>query len=222
MKYKRAILLVMMVSFAFSETSGFTRITSVFFSPAEDKEVVEPLSKLAQKPDLTRYGNDGLNNPSFTGNVQVVKVQDLMFKAKKIETVEYLLSKGLSPSEIDLELENGLDENLFYFDIEEVNRQDVLKKYHTTDMNQAVSYLAFSISKDFLVLTDKGDTIKPNYTMYERNFHAAPFERVILNFSGLDRTQTFKLIYNDVLFNKGQMEFGFQNEFNQFLISENV
>ena len=135
--------------------------------------------------------------------------QDLVFRAKRIPKQLYLLNQGLTGEELELAMADLKNEQLFYFEFEESQKQDLLKKYFEKDLDAAVSYLSFEIQHDFKLINSQGDTIPAAYTLYERNFHVAPFEKLIVGFSGDDETDRVKLIYTDHLFEKGTSEFSF-------------
>lgn len=148
--------------------------------------------------------------------VQQIQLQkeDLVFRMKKIPTELYVSKEmpGASSDVIDSAVADLNGEQVFYFELEETMRQDLLKKYHADHFDQAVSYLSFDISNDFMILTADGDTLTPSFTMYERNFHLAPYERVLIDFVGLDENEAFELVYRDHLFGKGEVRFQFPNQ----------
>ena len=134
---------------------------------------------------------------------------DILFTAKRIPTELYLKNKGLEGEELKLALEETEGEQLFYFEFEEQQKQDLIKKYLEVDLDQNISYLSFSIFKDFKLVNAKSDTIVSSYSTYERNFHVAPYERVLVSFNGVNQDEEIKLIYNDQLFGRGKLEFAF-------------
>ncbi len=136
-------------------------------------------------------------------------VGDITLRAQRIPTELYLKNQGLSDSELTAALAELHEEQLFYFEFEEFENQDLMKKYFADNMDQKVSYMSFDIFQDFSLVNSKGDTITANYSLYERNFHVAPFERLIVSFSSVTEDENLKLIYNDELFGKGISEFSF-------------
>lgn len=135
--------------------------------------------------------------------------EDVVFRVKKIPTKLYLLNQGVKESEVDSVLQTLTGEQLFYIEFEEEEQQDLMKKYFTDNMDLSVNYLSAQIARDFSIRTEKGKRVSTNYCIYERNFHTAPFERLLLNFSGINADEAFVLTYHDRLFGKGKMKFSF-------------
>lgn len=183
--------------------------------------------------NVFRVGNDNMDptqNEVFFGNnriqieeisdrfddtkkFKIQKIQqnfgDLNFTAKRIPTALYLQNQGLQKEELTEALTQVEDEQLFYFEIEESQKQDVIKKYFSENQDQNISYLSFDIHHDFKIVNGDGDTLKANYSFYERNFHIAPYERIVVSFSGINEGEELKLIYNDHLFGKGESTYSF-------------
>jgi hypothetical protein len=68
--------------------------------------------------------------------------------------------------------------------------------------------MAFTIEKDFTVVTSSNDTIPCSGVNFERNFKIAPFKRVLLYFNNINPNENLKLIYQDHLFGNGIIKFG--------------
>jgi hypothetical protein len=133
--------------------------------------------------------------------------KDVVYRAKLVPNELYLMNKGLDPQEIEEALPTISDEMIIYFEFQEKHNQDILKKYHDEDYEAAVSYLAFGIANDFFLVSDQGDTLKSAYANYERNFHVAPFEKVIVGFKGLTQ-KTITSCYTTISYLlKGIMNF---------------
>lgn len=156
--------------------------------------------------------NKYFENQSFSIQCIEKDAGDLTFRMKKIPTELYLQNQGLSEDELHEALQEVQGEQLFYFEIEEKQKQDVVKKYLEKDFDKNISYLSFDIYRDFALVNGQGDTIQASYSLYERTYHVAPFERVILTFDGVDGTDEFQLIYHDHLFGKGESNFNFAPE----------
>jgi hypothetical protein len=73
------------------------------------------------------------------------------------------------------------------------------------------------MEKDFYVVTSKKDTIKCSGVNYERNFKVAPFQKIMLFFSGIQPKDKIQLIYNDKLFGKGIVKFKFEEQYKEIL-----
>lgn len=135
--------------------------------------------------------------------------EDVVFKANRLSNAYYLGQKAETNQPIDEVLKTVEQEQLFYFEFSETQKVDLLKKYFDTDYEEAIKYLSFTIANDFKLVINSSDTIDALYTTYERNFHVAPFERLLLGFVGVSASDEVKLIYSDKLFKKGQLEFVF-------------
>ncbi len=141
---------------------------------------------------------------------EITKQQrDIKYRAKKIPSELYLQNKGLKGEELELALKEVSGEQLFYFEFEEALKQDLIKKYFEENLDQKIAYLSFDIYNDFKLVNEKGDTIHSDYSVYERNFHVAPYERILLSFSGIDPNEEVQLVYMDQLFGRGKFDFTF-------------
>ena len=187
-------------------------------------------NKIAAK-SLNSIGKQGVSNKngsktfSYMGNevktlgiseahksmIQEIEMsrEDIKYRAIRIDTETYLKTKNLDVDEMKIALEELKDEQLFYFEFEETQKQDLLKKYFNHNMDQSVSYISFDIENDFKIVNGLKDTIQASYSIYERNFHVAPFERVLLGFNEVSSEEEVELIYKDILFKKGEMVFHF-------------
>lgn len=138
------------------------------------------------------------------------KKEDIFFSIQKIPSELYLSRKGLKGRELERALKEVENEQLFYVEFKEENKRDLMKKYfENKDMDRAVSYMSFDISKDFFLIKENGDTLKADYTTYERTYHVSPFERILLGFSPVQKEEAVKVVYTDQLFAKGAMTFSF-------------
>ena len=163
---------------------------------------------------LEEVQNENSNSESKNFVVQKIEstIEDITFRAKRIPTELYLKNQDVVGDELVLALSELKGEQLFYFEFEETRKQDLMKKYFESDMDSKVAYLAFDIFKDFHVINSKGDTLEANYTLYERNYHVAPFEKILVSFSNVSPDENLELIYNDELFGKGTSKFSFASE----------
>jgi len=143
--------------------------------------------------------------------IQAVEHQrgDISFKAQRIPTELYLKNKGLKDKSLTAAMEDTKGEQLFYFDFQETQKQDLMKKYFAEDPDTGVSYMAFGVESDFYLVSASGDTIPAAFSHYERNFHVAPYERLILSFKGVEQDEEVQLIYSDQLFGRGRLAFNF-------------
>jgi len=90
-------------------------------------------------------------------------------------------------------------------------KDDLLKsKYTNLDYESSVEYMAFSIEKDFMAITQKGDTLQCSGVSFERNFKLAPFKRLLLHFGNIPENEQIQLVYQDRLFGNGMLKFKFK------------
>lgn len=138
-----------------------------------------------------------------------MKKEDLVFRAKKISSESYLKRKGLSGKKLKEALNETNGEQLFYIEFEEEMKLNLVKKYFKNDLDKNIAYFSFGIHNDFQIINSYGDTLNSSYSLYEQNYSVAPFERLLLSFSGINQQEELKLVYQDNLFGKGQIEFHF-------------
>lgn len=187
----------------------------------ESEEVIERdlTNRITMPPN--NFGTNSNEFP-FKGNViqleqegefEIQKVQhqrgDIKFKAQRIPTELYLRNKGLEGRALEEAMMETKGEQLFYFDFQEAQKQDLMKKYFSDDPDTGVGYMAFGVENDFQLISSTGDTIPAAFAHYERNFHVAPYERVILSFKGIEQFEEVQLVYKDQLFGRGMLAFTF-------------
>mgnify|MGYP000040923929 CR=1 FL=1 len=146
---------------------------------------------------------------AFTTQQIRTKRKDINYTVKRIPRAYYLKNKGLEGEELQLAIQETKGEQLFYIEFEQEQKLDLVKKYLAYNLDQNIAYLSFDIYKDFQLVTASGDTIAATYSLYERNFHVAPFERVMLSFNGVNEEEEFELLYNDRIFGNGALNFNF-------------
>jgi hypothetical protein len=143
-------------------------------------------------------------------------VDDIGFTATEVPIQYYLLKdQGIENLEhVDSLYEENKTERVIEFVFQEDEEKDLLNKDFTgMDYTSAVKYMSFGLDKDFYVVTSKKDTIRCSGVNFERNYKIAPFQKVMLFFSGIDPNDKIQLIYNDFLFRKGILKFKFKDPF---------
>lgn len=101
-------------------------------------------------------------------------------------------------------------DRVFVIEFEQDQSKDLLEESFTKkSYQQGVEYLAFTIQKDFKVLTTNQDTIDAIGVNFERNFKIAPFKRLMVHFTGIPENDVIKLIYSDSLFGNGEIVYDF-------------
>ncbi|WP_029273371.1 hypothetical protein [Flavobacterium sp. KJJ] len=143
-------------------------------------------------------------------------VEDIGFTATEVPIQYYLLKdQGIENLQhVDSLYEENKTERVIEFVFQQDEEKDLLNKDFTgMDYTAAVKYMSFGLDKDFYVVTSKKDTIKCSGVNFERNYKIAPFQKVLLFFSGIDPNDKIQLIYNDFLFRKGILKFKFKDPF---------
>lgn len=136
---------------------------------------------------------------------------DIVYSATEVP-VHYYLAKNSngSTNTIDSLYNDNKRERIIEIEFENIDRKDLLEEEYTErSYEDAVKYLAFSIDKDFQVVTSNNDTIKCSGVHFERNFKVAPFKRVLLYFSNINPDENINLLYQDNLFGNGSLYFNF-------------
>jgi hypothetical protein len=121
---------------------------------------------------------------------------------------------GENLQHVDSLYEENKRERVIEFVFQQDEEKDLLSKDFTgMDYTAAVKYMSFGLNNDFYVVTSKKDTIPCSGVNFERNYKIAPFQKVLLFFSGIDPNDKIQLIYNDYLFRKGTLKFKFKDPF---------
>lgn len=149
------------------------------------------------------------------------KADDINFTATEVPIQYYLLKDQGNQDlfNIDSLYQENKTERIIEFTFEQEDEDDLLKdKFTSLSYEDGVKYMSFSLDKDFYVVTSKNDTIQCSGVNYERNFKVAPFQKVLLFFSGIDPKEKIQLIYNDKLFKKGTLKFQFKDTYTEILL----
>lgn len=144
------------------------------------------------------------------------KVDDIGFKATEVPIQYYLLKDKGNENLIlvDSLYEENKRERIIEFTFQQDEEKDLLVKDFTgMDYDDAVKYMSFGLDKDFFVVTSTRDTIRCSGVSFERNFKIAPYQKVLLFFSGIDPNDKIQLVYQDFLFRKGILKFKFKETY---------
>lgn len=139
-------------------------------------------------------------------------VNDIHYSATEVPNEYYLLKREGTKNlyHIDSLSKTYSRERIIEFEFEHIDEDDLLKNEYTTlDYNNSVTYLASTISKDFIAVTSNNDTISCSGVQFERHFKVSPFKRILLYFGNIDPSDNIQIIYNDRLFNNGIFKFKF-------------
>ena len=136
--------------------------------------------------------------------------------------IQYYLLKDIGKEDllvVDSLYTVNQKERVIEFTFDEENGKDLLSEDFTRmDYKDSVKYLAFSLDKDFYAVTSSHDTIPCSGVSYERNYKIAPFQKVLLFFSGIAPTERIQLIYNDQLFKNGTLKFQFNQTYTKIAL----
>jgi hypothetical protein len=141
-------------------------------------------------------------------------IGDINYTATEVPLQYYLLKANKNNLQsVDSLFHLYAKERIIEIEFEHTNKDDLLlSDYTKRSYEDAVKYMAFTIEKDFLVVTSTNDTIACVGVNFERNFKLAPFKRVLLYFDNVPPEDSIKLIYQDHLFGNGIIKFNFKNK----------
>lgn len=147
-------------------------------------------------------------------------IEGLNFTATEVP-IQYYLLKDQGDSDlfnIDSLYNQNKFERIIEFTFEQENEKDLLEEDFTKlSYEDGVKYMSFNMVNDFYIVTSKKDTIKCSGVNYERNFKVAPFQKIMLFFSGINPNDKIQLVYNDKLFGKGIIKFKFEEQYKKIL-----
>ncbi|WDF66482.1 hypothetical protein [Flavobacterium sp. KACC 22763] len=166
-----------------------------------------------------RYFN--LEKIGWKSRTYTQKIEDIGFTATEVP-IQYYLLKDMgtdSLTTVDALYEENKRERIIEFTFQEEEEKDLLSKDFTgMEYTDAIKYMSFGLDKDFYAVTSKNDTIKCSGVTYERTYKIAPYQRVLLFFSGIDPNEKIQLVYNDFLFKKGTLKFKFKDTYTQIAL----
>jgi hypothetical protein len=148
-------------------------------------------------------------------------VDDINFTATEVPIQYYLLKDKGNQNLllVDSLYEQNKTERVIEFTFHQDEEKDLLdQKFTGMGYEDGVKYLSFGLDKDFYVVNSKKDTIACSGVSYERNYKIAPYQKVLLFFSGIDPNDKIQLVYKDYLFRKGTMKFKFKDPFTEIAL----
>lgn len=139
-------------------------------------------------------------------------INDINYTATEVPLQYYLLkSTGGDSKKVDSIYKANNRERIVEVEFQHSNQTDLLlEEYTNKSYDDAVKYMAFTIEKDFMVVTQSNDSINCAGVLFERNFKVAPFKRALLYFNNINPNDNIKLIYQDHLFGNGIIKFDFK------------
>lgn len=167
----------------------------------------------------SRYFN--LEKIGWKSKSHTQKVDDIGFTATEVPIQYYLLKDKGSEDLflIDSLYEQNKKERIIEFVFQQEEEKDLLSDSFThRSYADAVKYMSFGLDKDFYVVTSKKDTISCLGVTYERNYKIAPYQKILLFFSGINPGEKIQLIYKDNLFGKGILKFQFDETYTKIVL----
>jgi hypothetical protein len=161
-----------------------------------------------------RYFN--LEKTGWKSRMYTQKIEDIGFTATEVPVQYYLLKDQGTENlkTVDSLYEENKRERIIEFTFQQDEEKDLLTKDFTgMEYTDAVKYMSFGLEKDFYVVTSKNDTILCFGVTYERSYKIAPYQKVMLFFSGIDPNDKIQLVYTDYLFRKGTLKFKFKDTY---------
>lgn len=187
----------------------FAFLTLVFVCCKQEESKDAKEARLQEQ--YYRLENIGWKSKTYEQNIE-----DIQFKATEVPIQYYLLkSQGnQNLTYIDSLYQANKTERVIEFVFQQEDEKDLLQQEFTgMDYTQSVKYMSFGLEKDFYVVTSKNDTIACSGVTYERNYKIAPYQKVLLYFSGIQPEEKVQLIYTDYLFRKGTIKFQFKDTY---------
>lgn len=167
-----------------------------------------------------RYKLFQLEDMGWKSKKNTQQFDDINFTATEVP-IQYYLLKDQGNSDlfnIDSLYNQNKFERIVEFTFEQEDEKDLLEETFTKlSYEDGVKYMSFKMENDFYVVTSKKDTIKCTGVNYERNFKVAPFQKIMLFFSGINPNDKIQLVYNDKLFGKGIIKFKFEEQYKEIL-----
>lgn len=199
---------------------GLSRLLFVFILAIISCGKNENKNEIDIDDSAIRYKLFQLEDMGWKSKNNSQQIEDINFTATEVP-IEYYLLKDQGNSDlfnIDSLYNENKYERIIEFTFEQEDEKDLLLEDFTKlSYEDGIKYMSFDMENDFYVVTSKKDTIKCSGVNYERNFKVAPFQKVMLFFSGIQPKDKIQLIYNDKLFGKGIIKFKFEEQYKEIL-----
>lgn len=168
-------------------------------------------NKSSKVNDVPEYKFFNLSGQGWKSKPVNQFVNNINYTATEVPIRYYLLKNNKNNyAKVDSLYKENTKERIIEMEFQHASQVDLLlKDYTNKTYDEAVKYMAFTISKDFIVVTSSNDTIQCSGVNFERNFKVAPFKRVLLYFNDIPPSDNIKLIYQDQLFGNGIIKFDF-------------
>ena len=179
-------------------------IVMVFVFSSCKKDVVktqeyDELYRLAEIGWKSKKINHYINNINYTATEVPIAYYILKDKGENnLQLVDSIYNAHKRERVLEIEFHHDEEKDL------------LLNEFTNKSYEDAVKYMAFTIKKDFKIVTNSKDTISCAGVQFERNFKVAPFKRALLYFGNINPEDQVQLIYNDELFGNGIIKFKFK------------
>jgi len=140
-------------------------------------------------------------------------INTINYTATEVPIAYYILKNqgDTDLNKVDSIYKSHQKERVLEIEFHHDEEKDLLgNEFTNRGYEEAVKYMAFTIQKDFTVVTSSQDTISCAGVQFERNFKVAPFKRALLYFGNIKPEDQIQLIYNDELFGNGIIKFKFK------------
>ncbi len=173
----------------------------------------ESCNKSAKSNKLPEYKLFNLQQQGWKSKRVTQFINDINYTATEVPIQYYLLKNNPNDyAKVDSLYQINAKERVIEVEFQHVKEADLLlEDYTNKTYEDAVKYMAFTIEKDFTVVTSSNDTIQCSGVNFERNFKLAPFKRVLLYFNNINPNDHIKLIYQDYLFGNGIIKFNLKD-----------
>lgn len=162
-----------------------------------------------------------LQETGWKSRTYTQKADDIIFTAVEVPIQYYLLKDKGSDNlfAVDSLYEQNKTERIIEFTFMQDEEKDLMTPDFTgLELSESVKYLSFAIDRDFYVVNAKNDTIACSGVNYERSYKVAPYQRVLLFFSGIQPDEKIQLVYQDHLFRKGTLKFKFKETYKEIAL----
>ena len=149
------------------------------------------------------------------------KISDIYYTATEVPLPYYILKNEGTENlfKVDSIYQASKRERIIEFEFEHDKSEDLLDQSHTgLDYQKSVQYMAFTIEKDFYIVTSSNDTLKCSGVTFERNFKLAKNNKVLLFFTDVNPEDKIQLVYNDNLFKNGIIKFKFNENITKLVL----
>lgn len=185
----------------------YTSLLAAFFScnQKESKHLIDDSEIRFRYFNLEKIGWKSKNHSQI--------VENITYTATEVP-IQYYLLKDQSDAnlvKVDSIYNKNKTERIIEFTFQDQDERDLLEeKFTQLDYKSSIEYMSFKIQNDFIIVTSKKDTIDCAGVLFERNFKVAPYNKVLLFFSGIAPEEKIQLVYKDRLFKKGTLKFQFK------------